>query len=208
MRFREICALGLMLCGVARANIIPTGTTISGTGPFTWTYAFQLSQDQNADSGLPPAANPVPHNNVAFGSFLTIFDFAGYVTGTCSGPVGWTCMAQNTGFTPDDVSPFDNPGVVNLTWTYTSGPTLLGQPGGLALGLFSAVSTSNFPILVSYAARGVANAGSAVGTIADNVGQTQGPLSLGQDEVVPEPITLLSIGIGLAAICVVRRAKS
>jgi hypothetical protein len=193
-RFSLLCMLSLALCASATANIIPTSTTISGTGPFDWIYDLQLSIDQNVDSGIAPTSTPVPHTNLTFAGFFTIYDFAGYIPGSCEGPVGWTCTAQDLGFTPDDVIPVDDPNIVNITWAYTSGPTILGQPGGQDLGLFSAESIYGQPTVVSYASRGIANTGPQIGTIADNVGSTQGPDS------APEPATFILIGGGLLAL--------
>ena len=190
-RLSLISGIALTLCGVANANIIPTSTTITGSGPFTWTYDLRLSTDQNVNAGTAPTSNPVPHTNLNLAGFLTIYDFAGYIGGSCAGPSGWTCTAQNIGFTPDDVSPTDNPNIVNVTWAYTTGPTLLGQPAGMDLGNFSAKSIYGRPTQVSYASRGIANAGPQVGTIADNVGSTQGPSG------VPEPASMALIGSGL-----------
>jgi hypothetical protein len=195
-RFSLLCVLALTLCAVAMANIIPVSTSITGTGPFVWTYDLQLSPDQNVNSGTAPTINPVPHSNLTFGGFFTIFDFAGYVSGSCSGPAGWTCTAQNMGFTPDDVVTMDKPNIPNITWAYTTGPTILGQPGGIDLGLFSAQSIFSNPTLVSYSGRGIANSGPQVGTIADNVGNTQGPIS-----AVPEPTSFGLCAIGIGLIC-------
>ena len=188
---------------LAAANIIPTLTMIGDTGPFTWTYNLQLSSDQDVASGLPPAENPVPHTNLFFGSFLTIYDFAGYVANTCVGPTGWSCMTQNIGFTPDDVSPQDDPTITNLTWVYTSGPLITGQPNGVDLGFFSAQSVYDEAMEVSYAARGIKNNGGSAGTIADNVGNTRGPRAL----EVPEPTSLALAGLALGLLAWYRPAK-
>jgi hypothetical protein len=131
-RLSLLCLLALTLSTVTMANIIPTSTTITGTVPFTWTCNLQLSKDQNVNSGFAPASNPVPHKNLTFAGFFTIYDFAGYVAGSCAGPAGWTCTAQKLGFTPDDVVATDNPNLFSITWAYTTGATILGQPSGSA----------------------------------------------------------------------------
>lgn len=131
---------------------------------------MQLSKDQNVNSGSAPTINPVPHINLSFAGFFAIYDFERCISSSCTGPAGWTCSAQNRGFTPDDVVPTDNPNIVNLTWAYTSGATTLGQPSGVGLGLFAAQSIYATPTVVSYSGRGIANSGPQIATIADNVG--------------------------------------
>lgn len=201
MKRTSLTCLIALLPAMAWANIIPTGTGITGAGPYLWTYDFQLSGDQDAHSGLPPTASPVAHNNTAFGSFLTIYDFAGYVEGSCFAPAGWVCSSQNVGYTPDDVLPTDNASLPNLTWVYTTGPTLSGNPNGLDLGQFGAASIYNSVVLVSYAARGVKNSGASNGTIADNVGTTVGPTA---NLAVPEPGSLALAGLAMALMVGVR----
>ena len=164
------------LAPTARGNLTPTGTTIAGTGPYTWSYHLQLSNDRDVTSGFAPAVNPVPQANLTFAGFFTIYDFAGYIGGSCSSPAG-------------------------LTWAYTTGATLLGQPIGLNLGTFSARSTFNLVSTVSYTGRGIKNIGSQAGTIADNVGNTQGPIA------VPEPVTLAFTGLGLMLLGLVRTRR-
>jgi len=196
----------LALCFTASANIIPTQTTTTGTGPYTWSFDLQLSNDQNIVSGLAPSTNPVQNTTDYLTGFLTIYDFAGYIPGTCAAPTGWTCTAQNVGFTPADVVPVDNPNIVNLTWSYTSGPTIVGQAPGVDLGIFSANSIYSHATQVSYAARGIKNLGMQIGTISDNVGSTSGPASSVPE---PAPAASLAAGLGLAGLVwKVRRSRS
>jgi len=201
-RTHLICLVALVPTW-AVANIIPSGNSasISGSGPYTWSYNLQLSQDQDAVPGLAPSSVLVPHLNLAFASFFTIYDFAGYVNGSCSGPAGWACTAQNQGFTPDDVVPVDDAGIVNLTWAYVSGPLISGNPNGVNLGDFTAQSVYNTITQVHYTARGVKNVGSQAGTIGDNVGVTQGPLAMS----VPEPGSLALVTLALTGLALRRR---
>ncbi len=202
MKKLSLICLAALAPAFAMANIIPTGTTITGAGPYLWSYNLQLSGDQNAVSGPAPSTNPVSNLDLTFGSLFTIYDFDGYVAGTCLGATGWECTAQNVGFTPSDVGPVDNPGIVNLTWVYTSGPVLSGIPNGLDLGTFSAQSIYDTITTVSYAGRGIKNVGSQAGSVGDNVGMTQGPGS-----PIPEPGSLALAGLGLLGLILVGRRK-
>lgn len=207
-RFSVVCLLALAPVAPAAANIIPVNTSIVETAPgiFTWTYNLQLSSDQNVNSGAAPSINPVPAVNDNRGGFLTIYDFGGYIGGSCSNPVGWTCTSQPTGFTPATVLPAsDDATLLNITWSYTTGDVIDGQPNGKNLGDFFLLSTFSEPGLVAYTARGIANGGPQIGTIADNVGSTQGPLL--QPTQVPITSSLLLTGLGLTMLGVVRGRK-
>ena len=57
---------------------------------------------------------------------------------------------------------------------------------------------------VSDAVRGIKNSGSAIGTTADNVGSTQGPVAP-MANPVPEPSSLAPAGAGLLALLGLRR---
>ena len=189
--FSLLCVLALTLSTVAMANIVPTNTGVTPTGPnFTWAYSFTVSFDQNVNSGPVPSVNPVDPLNLIPGGFVTIYDFQGYVVGSCAGPAGWTCVAQNIGFTPSDTLPPDSASIVNLTWVYTSGTPVLGPT---IVNGFSAVSIYGLEQQVSFTSRGWRNQGIQIGTVTDNVGKTTGPAP------IPEPATLALLGSGILA---------
>jgi hypothetical protein len=185
----------------ATANIIPSVVSVVGAGPYTWTYRLELSADQDVRSGPLPSGPTVSSSNLSFGSFLTIFDFQGYVAGSCTSPTGWVCVVQNLGYTPSDVLPDDDASVVNLTWHYATGPDISGQPNGVDLGIFSAQSIWGDEGLVSYAGRGIKNTGLSAGTVAANVGKVAGP----QGQAVPEPGSLALAGLALVALAGLRK---
>lgn len=190
-RLSLLCVLTLTLCTVAMANIIPTNTGVTPAGPnFTWAYSFTVSNDQNVNGGPVPLSNPVDPLNLIPGGFATIYDFQGYVAGTCAGPAGWTCVAQNIGFTPSDTNPPDSANIVNLTWVYTANG-IIGGPA--TVNGFSAESIYQFKEQVSFTSRGWRNQGTQEGTVTDNVGKTSGP------SPVPEPATLALLGSGILA---------
>lgn len=206
-RFSLLCALAMMLSAVAMANIIPVNTAITPSGAlFTWTYNFNLAADQNVVAGtgldLVPLTRPdrqfVPHTELQWAGFVTVYDFSGFVAGSCVAPTGWTCTTQSLGYTPDNVVPTDNPNITNITWAYTSGAVISGVGGLINIGPFTAQSTSGIPILVSYTSRGVGNSGGTAGSITDNVGSVQGPAP------TPEPATFGLLGAGLALLGAIR----
>lgn len=196
---RLASVVALLVPLTAAANIIPSLTSVTNVGPaaFAWAYDFGLAPDQDVKSGPLPAGPSVSSTNLSFGSFLTIYDFAGYIAGSCTSPTGWVCLVQNVGFTPSDVLPEDDAGIVNLTWRYASGPAISGapngQPTGISLGIFTARSIFDTPELTSYAARGFKNSGQSAGTVAANVGQVSAPVGT----AIPEPGSLALAGVAL-----------
>jgi hypothetical protein len=78
-----VAGLLVAASGSAKANSITlnplTTPTVTGTGPYVWTYTPELSAG----------------NSVQTRDFFTIIDFAGY-TGAFSIPAGWTLTVVNT----------------------------------------------------------------------------------------------------------------
>ena len=192
-------SLGLVVGaqGQAQATLIPTLDTIAPSGGnFIWSYDISLAFDQNATGGSSQSVNPVPLTS-GTGDFLTIYDFRGFVGGTCFAPTGWSCQTQAIGFTPSTQTPADS-GLTNLSFTRT-GATLDGPIADL--GDFGAQSTIGLTTPGTFTSRGTKNVGMLAGTKVDSIGAVSVPAP------VPEPATLLLLGSTMTGIGVLLRKR-
>lgn len=207
-RISAVCLLALAPAA-AMASLTPVlQNVVASGGGYLWTYNVQAASDQNITSGLAPTVNPVGSNLGLGGvaSFLTFYDFFGF-TGACSGPTGWTCTAQNIGFDPFNVLPTDDAGILNVTFSNTSGVDINGNPVtnvGNDLGNFTLESIYDQRHQVSYAALAIKNSGPEAGSAASNIGFISGPNG---PAVVPEPATLALVLAGLGIAGMTRRKR-
>ena len=158
----------------ARAGLLPvTATVTPDGGNFRWSYGVVLTTD----------------NFIKPGDYFTIYDFAGFVPGSEVTPAGFTFSTAMVGPTPDRITPDDSPSVLNLTWTY-NGPQITGQVG---LGNFMALSTYGNSADGFFTARTHRDVD---GRVDSNITDTPIPVPTAPP-AVPEPATLLLLGIGL-----------
>jgi hypothetical protein len=198
-----VAALAAVWAVTADAGIIPvlTGGAPTAEGSsFRYTYDVDLQGDQRID----------PANLTRF----TIFYFAGFVPGSNVQPTGWAFQAVASGLDPDFFGT-DNPGVLNLVWTYVGGGTIgAGPDNQVDLGAFSALSSFNATTTETFAARATKDSPLAAsdGTPTANFGFVEVASSLApQEPVAPEPGTLglLALGgLGLVGGAAVRRRRA
>jgi len=185
---KKAFVLGLALIGfgslVARADIIPTLSSVTGSSPsFTWNYSANVTVDQTVNSG----------------DFFTIYDFSSIMPTTTTQPSGWTFSTALVGPTAPLTSPTDNPSLWNLTWTYSGSPI----SGSAALGMFTVVTSTDQLKDGQFTAQATRNSGPNAGTKVSNIGTVAVP--------VPEPSALLPIiGVCAAALIstLVRRQRA
>jgi hypothetical protein len=190
-----LLGLSLLAASSLQAAITVQFISITGAGPYTWTYQADLSADANANPGPVPAdstpAGPTTPSG-AYADYFTIYDFNGY-TGVHSEPGGWTLKVNNVGSTPVDVLPLDSPGQTNLTW-YRTGASI---PGPAALGSFTAQSVYNVIVRDSQASSSTIK---GANTTESSVGGVSVPN-------VPEPATMGLMGSALLGLGLLARRR-
>lgn len=150
---------------------------------WTYTYSVDLTAFSQITLGTPAQ--------------FTLLDAEGYIPGSATVLPNWVFSSLNSGPIPPNVSPSDDPGIPNLTWTYTgalmTGPLHIGDvafnsiygPGGLGeyVGRDRSTSGNNLP--------------------QSNYGQ----IEYSYPTSVPEPGTYALMGAGLLGLAALRRRK-
>jgi hypothetical protein len=129
------------------------------------------------------------------GSYVTIYDIAGYYAGSLVSPTNWYCTAQLNGQTPSNVIVTDSASIVNVTCTYTGAPVLTGGPASLGDVTFLTTGGSSLAGL-SYSSGVISNA--AIDPANDAVG-TVGALASVPEPAAFLPAALFALLIGAAA---------
>lgn len=186
----SVAGLAVMGMGVAHADVIPVflpGATTTSGGITTFTYRVDVTNDQR----VAPQAGPV--FNAGTDSFVTIYDFAGFVPGSLTVTSGaFSTSVQNLGVTPPLILAPDDAGIPNLTIYYTGLTTLAGPQ---TLGFVTAQTTlTGFNPAGFFGGQAQKNEGLSAGTTIDNIGRTTVPMNA--PATVPEPATMVPFALG------------
>jgi hypothetical protein len=140
-----VACVGLLALSVSPARAydleLVGGAPTFSAGSFLWTYNVIIGGGERIQTN-PPANTPTPTLPSSRSDFFIIYDFAGYIAGTATGPsADWSVTVEN--FTAIANRPDlqggvpDNPNIPNLIFTKTGGGNVVG-PG--TVGPFSARS--------------------------------------------------------------------
>ena len=190
--------LAFMLCSQPLATATTTVTTLSVVNGL---FSYQIAEDAGGritTAAVPPSGLTTPFSSAGtdVADYFTIYDFMGF-TGIHTEPAGWTFISQIVGPTDDNLIRIDGP-TVNLTWYKSSGATV----GPITINGFSATSSLMAVNLDGqWSSEDTQNGGTEDGRTTAAIGRTSVPTS------VPEPASLVSLGVGLFGLASWRRLR-
>ncbi len=147
-----------------------------------------------------PATCPGPGTSLTLcnppGTFMTIYDFAGF-NGFTSAPPNWTVTTAATGTTPSTIvgTAVDDPGIINVTFNYGQFAPNVQGPATFAFSIGSTIRTSTSKGSFSFQVT-KADGSPSSGLTDQGTGSTSVP-SLG-GTAPPEPASMMLLGEWIA----------
>jgi hypothetical protein len=193
MKVRLIAGVAAAVLGgtAASAAVVTLENRVDAPGGTEFQYEITLGPDE----GLRP------------GDQIIIFDFLGYVDGSIFAPAGlWSTSTQLVSEPEITPGEDDDPGIVNLLFTYTGEPFRVedGPFDAFSFTGFGAVSTFSMTALDAFTSTTTKNNPEASeGTVLIQGGTTEVPSG-----VIPEPATwaMMMAGFGLVGASLRRRS--
>lgn len=201
---KRLALLAFCAIGMAQADIIPmlvgSGGVNCGVQGGVWGCDYSYTASLHDDAML--TADQSEHDE-----YFTLYDFNGYIGGSAAAPGSglWTISEQNSGVTPSDIrgENFDDPSVVNVTFTYIGNADVAG---GSDLGTFTLRSQYGPAVKTGRFTSQATHTNSPLWV--QNTGHVDVPVPFRSDvEPIPEPMTMALIGSGLAGLGLFRRFR-
>lgn len=183
-------AFGTLAAAPASAAVAILESITPVEGGYFWEYRITLGPDEGLRAG----------------DKLVIFDFAGYVPGSIVGAANTIASVEFTSLPFVTPGESDDPGILNLVWTY-DGPDF--QVGG---GPYDAITQGGFGAVSIYG-RSVIDAFTSV-TTKNNPPETAGTVlvqgGFTQVPAIPEPASwaLMIAGFGFVGLSLRRRTMA
>jgi len=204
--------MAAMLADAALIPILVSGPTVDGSN-FAYNYQVDLLPDESMNpTGTMGVTCPAPNQALALcnptGTFVTIYDIPGFVSGSVSAS-GWGANVQLLGSTPSTLigTMLDDSTLVNVTFFYT-GAEVDAHGSEITMTGFQIVSSINGDVKGNFAFQATKDTGMQSG----DTDQGDGPVTVPGNatsgiQSTPEPATMALWGGGLLILSLARRLR-